>query len=87
MVVRNKDQRPQDYRQMEVAFAPPTPMPPIRRSTGSRPAAEAVEPPPVNDRQGAAGAVARQLLLKAHGTEVGMGEAFMTWRPRLTSAR
>ena len=45
MVVRNKDQRPQDYKDMEVAFAPPMPMPLTRRNTASRPAAVEAEPP------------------------------------------
>ena len=44
MLVRNKDQRPGDYKEMAWPSGPPTPMPPTRPSTASRPAAAAAGP-------------------------------------------
>ena len=71
MVVRNKDQRPQDYREMDVAFRPSHADATYQakygiqaRSGGGRASARETI------GRVAAGAVARQLLLKAHGTEV-----------------
>ena len=71
MVVRNKDQRPQDYKEMEVAFRPSHADATYQakygiqaRSGGGRASARETI------GRVAAGAVARQMLLKAHGTEV-----------------
>ena len=71
MVVRNKDQRPQDYREMEVAFRPSHADATYQakygiqaRSGGGRASARETI------GRVAAGAIAKQLLAKAHGTEV-----------------
>jgi chorismate synthase len=71
MLVRNKDQRPQDYREMEVAFRPSHADATYQakygiqaRSGGGRASARETI------GRVAAGAIARQLLAKAHGTEV-----------------
>ena len=71
MVVRNKDQRPQDYKDMEVAFRPSHADATYQakygiqaRSGGGRASARETI------GRVAAGAIARQLLIKAHGTEV-----------------
>ncbi len=71
MVVRNKDQRPQDYKDMEVAFRPSHADATYQakygiqaRSGGGRASARETI------GRVAAGAVARQLLRKANGTEV-----------------
>jgi chorismate synthase len=71
MVVRNKDQRPQDYKEMEVAFRPSHADATYQakygiqaRSGGGRASARETI------GRVAAGAIAKQLLSKAHGTEV-----------------
>jgi chorismate synthase len=71
MVVRNKDQRPQDYKEMEVAFRPSHADATYQakygiqaRSGGGRASARETI------GRVAAGAIAKQLLCKAHGTEV-----------------
>ncbi|MFN6134440.1 MAG: chorismate synthase [Synechococcaceae cyanobacterium] len=71
MVVRNKDQRPQDYQEMAVAFRPSHADATYQakygiqaRSGGGRASARETI------GRVAAGAIARQLLAKAHGTEV-----------------
>ena len=71
MVVRNKDQRPQDYKDMEVAFRPSHADATYQakygiqaRSGGGRASARETI------GRVAAGAIARQLLKKANGTEV-----------------
>jgi len=71
MVVRNKDQRPQDYKEMEVAFRPSHADATYQakygiqaRSGGGRASARETI------GRVAAGAIAKQLLAKAHGTEV-----------------
>ena len=71
MVVRNKDQRPQDYQEMEVAFRPSHADATYQakygiqaRSGGGRASARETI------GRVAAGAIARQLLSKVHGTEV-----------------
>ena len=71
MVVRNKDQRPQDYREMEVAFRPSHADATYQakygiqaRSGGGRASARETI------GRVAAGAIAKQLLAKALGTEV-----------------
>jgi chorismate synthase len=71
MLVRNKDQRPQDYREMEVAFRPSHADATYQakygiqaRSGGGRASARETI------GRVAAGAIARQLLARAHGTEV-----------------
>ena len=71
MVVRNKDQRPQDYREMEVAFRPSHADATYQakygiqaRSGGGRASARETI------GRVAAGAIAKQLLAKAQGTEV-----------------
>jgi len=71
MVVRNKDQRPQDYREMEVAFRPSHADATYQakygiqaRSGGGRASARETI------GRVAAGAIARQLLARANGTEV-----------------
>ena len=71
MVVRNKDQRPQDYKEMEVAFRPShadatyqTKYGIQARSGGGRASARETI------GRVAAGAIAKQLLNKANGTEV-----------------
>jgi chorismate synthase len=71
MVVRNKDQRPQDYKEMEVAFRPSHADATYQakygiqaRSGGGRASARET-----NGRV-AAGAIAKQLLARAAGTEV-----------------
>jgi chorismate synthase len=71
MVVRNKDQRPQDYREMEVAFRPSHADATYQakygiqaRSGGGRASARETI------GRVAAGAIAKQLLAKACGTEV-----------------
>jgi chorismate synthase len=71
MVVRNKDQRPQDYKDMEVAFRPSHADATYRakygiqaRSGGGRASARETI------GRVAAGAIARQLLRQANGTEV-----------------
>jgi chorismate synthase len=71
MVVRNKDQRPQDYREMEVAFRPSHADATYQakygiqaRSGGGRASARETI------GRVAAGAIAKQLLAKTHGTEV-----------------
>ena len=71
MVVRNKDQRPQDYREMEVAFRPSHADATYQakygiqaRSGGGRASARETI------GRVAAGAIARQLLYKANSTEV-----------------
>jgi chorismate synthase len=69
--VRNKDQRPQDYKEMEVAFRPSHADATYQakygiqaRSGGGRASARETI------GRVAAGAIAKQLLAKAHGTEV-----------------
>ena len=71
MVVRNKDQRPQDYKEMEVAFRPSHADATYQakygiqaRSGGGRASARETI------GRVAAGAIAKQLLAKAGGTEV-----------------
>ncbi len=71
MVVRNKDQRPGDYKDMEVAFRPSHADATYQakygiqaRSGGGRASARETI------GRVAAGAIAKQLLAKAHGTEV-----------------
>jgi chorismate synthase len=71
MVVRNKDQRPLDYREMEVAFRPSHADATYQakygiqaRSGGGRASARETI------GRVAAGAIAKQLLAKAHDTEV-----------------
>ncbi len=71
MVVRNKDQRPQDYQEMAVAFRPSHADATYQakygiqaRSGGGRASARETI------GRVAAGAIAKQLLAKAHGTEV-----------------
>ena len=71
MVVRNKDQRPQDYKEMEVAFRPSHADATYQakygiqaRSGGGRASARETI------GRVAAGAIAKQLLAKANGTEV-----------------
>jgi chorismate synthase len=71
MVVRNKDQRPQDYKEMEVAFRPSHADATYQakygiqaRSGGGRASARETI------GRVAAGAIAKQLLTKTHGTEV-----------------
>ena len=71
MVVRNKDQRPQDYKEMEVAFRPSHADATYQakygiqaRSGGGRASARETI------GRVAAGAIAKQLLNKANGTEV-----------------
>jgi len=71
MVVRNKDQRPQDYKEMEVAFRPSHADATYQakygiqaRSGGGRASARETI------GRVAAGAIAKQLLNKAKGTEV-----------------
>ena len=71
MVVRNKDQRPQDYKEMEVAFRPShadatyqTKYGIQARSGGGRASARETI------GRVAAGAIAKQLLAKTHHTEV-----------------
>ena len=71
MVVRNKDQRPQDYKDMEVAFRPSHADATYQakygiqaRSGGGRASARETI------GRVAAGAIARQLLRQANGTEV-----------------
>jgi chorismate synthase len=71
MVVRNKDQRPQDYREMEVAFRPSHADATYQakygiqaRSGGGRASARETI------GRVAAGAIAKQLLARTHGTEV-----------------
>ena len=71
MVVRNKDQRPQDYKEMEVAFRPSHADATYQakygiqaRSGGGRASARETI------GRVAAGAIAKQLLKKANGTEV-----------------
>ncbi|MEA5417096.1 chorismate synthase [Synechococcus sp. BA-132 BA5] len=71
MVVRNKDQRPQDYREMEVAFRPSHADATYQakygiqaRSGGGRASARETI------GRVAAGAIAKQLLARAAGTEV-----------------
>jgi chorismate synthase len=71
MLVRNKDQRPQDYQEMAVAFRPSHADATYQakygiqaRSGGGRASARETI------GRVAAGAIARQLLAKAHGTEV-----------------
>ena len=71
MVVRNKDQRPKDYREMEVAFRPSHADATYQakygiqaRSGGGRASARETI------GRVAAGAIAKQLLAQAHGTEV-----------------
>ncbi|QVL52620.1 MAG: chorismate synthase [Cyanobium sp. M30B3] len=71
MVVRNKDQRPQDYREMEVAFRPSHADATYQakygiqaRSGGGRASARETI------GRVAAGAIAKQLLARAHDTEV-----------------
>ena len=71
MVVRNKDQRPQDYKDMEVAFRPSHADATYQakygiqaRSGGGRASARETI------GRVAAGAIARQLLKQANGTEV-----------------
>jgi chorismate synthase len=71
MVVRNKDQRPGDYQEMEVAFRPSHADATYQakygiqaRSGGGRASARETI------GRVAAGAIAKQLLAKAHGTEV-----------------
>ncbi|MEB3332618.1 MAG: chorismate synthase [Synechococcaceae cyanobacterium] len=71
MLVRNKDQRPQDYKEMEVAFRPSHADATYQakygiqaRSGGGRASARETI------GRVAAGAIARQLLAKAGGTEV-----------------
>ena len=80
MVVRNKDQRPQDYREMDIAFRPSHADATYQakygiqaRSGGGRASARETI------GRVAAGAVARQLLKKTHGTEV------MAWVKRIHS--
>jgi len=70
-VVRNKDQRPQDYKEMEVAFRPSHADATYQakygiqaRSGGGRASARETI------GRVAAGAIAKQLLAKTHGTEV-----------------
>jgi chorismate synthase len=71
MVVRNKDQRPQDYKEMEVAFRPSHADATYQakygiqaRSGGGRASARETI------GRVAAGAIAKQLLARVHGTEV-----------------
>ena len=71
MVVRNKDQRPGDYKEMQVAFRPSHADATYQakygiqaRSGGGRASARETI------GRVAAGAVARQLLARTHGTEV-----------------
>jgi chorismate synthase len=71
MVVRNKDQRPGDYKEMQVAFRPSHADATYQakygiqaRSGGGRASARETI------GRVAAGAIAKQLLAKAHGTEV-----------------
>jgi chorismate synthase len=71
MLVRNRDQRPQDYREMEVAFRPSHADATYQakygiqaRSGGGRASARETI------GRVAAGAIARQLLARSHGTEV-----------------
>jgi chorismate synthase len=71
MLVRNKDQRPQDYREMEVAFRPSHADATYQakfgiqaRSGGGRASARETI------GRVAAGAIAKQLLARANGTEV-----------------
>jgi chorismate synthase len=71
MVVRNKDQRPQDYKEMKVAFRPSHADATYQakygiqaRSGGGRASARETI------GRVAAGAIAKQLLAKANGTEV-----------------
>ena len=71
MVVRNKDQRPGDYQEMQVAFRPSHADATYQakygiqaRSGGGRASARETI------GRVAAGAIAKQLLAKAHGTEV-----------------
>ena len=71
MVVRNKDQRPQDYQEMAVAFRPSHADATYQakygiqaRSGGGRASARETI------GRVAAGAIAKQLLARAHGTEV-----------------
>jgi chorismate synthase len=71
MVVRNKDQRPQDYKEVEVAFRPSHADATYQakygiqaRSGGGRASARETI------GRVAAGAIAKQLLARAHGTEV-----------------
>lgn len=71
MLVRNKDQRPQDYQEMAVAFRPSHADATYQakygiqaRSGGGRASARETI------GRVAAGAIAKQLLAKAHGTEV-----------------
>jgi chorismate synthase len=71
MLVRNKDQRPQDYREMDVAFRPSHADATYQakygiqaRSGGGRASARETI------GRVAAGAIARQLLNRIHGTEV-----------------
>jgi chorismate synthase len=71
LVVRNKDQRPGDYKEMEVAFRPSHADATYQakygiqaRSGGGRASARETI------GRVAAGAIAKQLLAKAHGTEV-----------------
>jgi chorismate synthase len=71
MVVRNKDQRPQDYQEMAVAFRPSHADATYQakygiqaRSGGGRASARETI------GRVAAGAIAKQLLAKTHGTEV-----------------
>lgn len=71
MMVRNKDQRPQDYKEMEVAFRPSHADATYQakygiqaRSGGGRASARETI------GRVAAGAIAKQLLKKANGTEV-----------------
>ena len=71
MVVRNKDQRPQDYKEVEVAFRPSHADATYQakygiqaRSGGGRASARETI------GRVAAGAIARQILQRSHGTEV-----------------
>ncbi|MCT0214088.1 MULTISPECIES: chorismate synthase [unclassified Synechococcus] len=71
MVVRNRDQRPNDYKEMEVAFRPSHADATYQakygiqaRSGGGRASARETI------GRVAAGAIAKQLLARAHGTEV-----------------
>ncbi|MFN9908890.1 MAG: chorismate synthase, partial [bacterium] len=71
MLVRNKDQRPRDYQEMAVAFRPSHADATYQakygiqaRSGGGRASARETI------GRVAAGAIAKQLLAKAHGTEV-----------------
>ncbi|NDD22271.1 MAG: chorismate synthase, partial [Synechococcaceae bacterium WBA_3_309] len=71
MVVRNKDQRPQDYKEMEVAFRP-------SHADATYQAKYGIQAPSGGGRASAretigrvaAGAIAKQLLAQSHGTEI-----------------